>query len=443
MKPSKIIPFFVLLCISLGTLWYASPFHHSSAAEESENVFASPTYANYQRQLLNFLQGHPLYLSIKHKGTTPFHLQMAQLINSIEQPLGDDAQQQRAYHERWVEELRKTISFTSFQLAENRDVHQFLQDLVQWIFLKVDLHGAFNSFFYSIAPQWQEENFFSYIQDTLRLLKKNPELVSPPNDPSHEDHFLHGNLPSLLFSLPPTNVIRIANPLGDFSRIGIWPWYPLQIHPEFLLFLKTQPSHLYVNLMKRHGEEKYASYTLESLEQAFPKLYVVTLDKDSPFYWQKSLEEPIPSTLFKEQFLTHLFAENSSFFWSSHLDIPSWKQELNHLIQTIHNRYFPSFQTFNREERLDFIELTYLEILNTLVHKWHPASMNITCRYNIDRGPSLSILWMLQKTQTQRPEIASELLAPPLLIDNRPSHSARISRFTSAARRFLEDPERL
>jgi hypothetical protein len=98
---------------------------------------------------------------------------------------------------------------------------------------------------------------------------------------------------------------------------------------------------------------------------------------------------------------------------------------------------FKNSATLNRTERKDFIEITYLKILDVIKDKCKPSSMNITCRQGMDRGPSLMVLWMLKKGVLDDPKVAANLLlTPPLLIRNRSSHRSRIEKLISTAKRL-------
>jgi hypothetical protein len=182
--------------------------------------------------------------------------------------------------------------------------------------------------------------------------------------------------------------------------------------------------------------EASLTHSLEALESQCDNLYFVTLDKNSSFYKQEKEKYPDQweSASFKEAFLTHMFSDN--YFWSKHLNLPIWKEELREIVNQEHQSLFQNAEMLDRKEREDLIEISYLEILNHLVDKWHPSSMNITCRQGMDRGPSLMVLWMLQKGMMSKSEIAALLLAPPLMHHNRASHASKVERFISAAQRL-------
>lgn len=411
----------------------------STPIDDCENVFASNVYRDYYQQLQTFVYQHPLYETVKEAPPTAFNSEVQKLIEQLKQPLGHP-QEQRSVHESWVKQFRHLItSFNQLLKGREEESFQFVQDLTRWVFLQAHTREAIQQFFYGYKEP-PKEDLFVYLTAMQSALREDPQFFGMQFDVDQEDNFLHGNLPSFLFSLPApieTKVIRLANPLDSFSNYP-WPWSAPNVHPEFLFFLKSQPSHLYVNLMKRKGVEASASYTLEQLEKQIPNLYVVTLDKSSPFYWQeaKSYPDGIEIEAFKNIFLGQMMAKKGNYFWSQYLTPDVWKAELRFLMQAVHQNYFRNSSVLSRNERQDFIELTYLAILDRLVEKWQPASMNISCRQSMDRGPSLAILWMWKHHQVESQEVPALLFAPPLLIHNRPSHTARIERFVSAAKRL-------
>lgn len=428
----------LIVGIGLGALHILPKKNISST--ECANEFSSSYYKDYQAQLLTFVHSHPLLEPIKNASITPFNSHLQKLIRDLEQPLGD-ASQQRLYHENFVHQLREALTLSSASiLPEEENARSFYQDLVQWIFLQADLRPSTLNYFYSLVQGPQAATFEALIP-TLKALRAEKKFsrVRLDEEPS-KDPFLHGNLPYRLLTLPndsATVVFRMAYPLNDLNKLHL-PWVTLFPQAEFLTFIENQPRHLYVNLMKRKGSESSASQALEQLETRHSNLCVVTLDRNSDFYWQNSKIYPaaLDSSTFKTLFLNQLLDQEGSFYWTTALDLPNWKNELNSILDHVLTMYFPKQSFLDREERLDYIELAYLAILDKLVEKLNPSSMNITCRQCMDRGPALYVLWMLQKNQISEKELVALLLTPPILIHNRPSHLSRIERFRSAAKRI-------
>ncbi|WP_068469529.1 hypothetical protein [Candidatus Protochlamydia phocaeensis] len=425
--------FLFLFALSCGAWAFlrTPPVHPT---EECSRVFSSDIYSNYAQQLKAFIYHHPLYSQVKQAPSTSFNSSVQLLLTNLESSL-ETASERRAFHERFVSQLRHLASLmlSKKTQAQDKQAEQLVQDLVRWIYLQADLRAGMHRFLYVFVPP-PTDDIFTFLRAAQKDLRLNPQFSSLQHESPVEDQFFQGNLPSLM-SKPSTQLIRLGHPCDRPSRF-FW-WQSPSVYPEFLLFLQLQPSHLYVNLMKRKGMEGSSSHAIEDLEEQVPHAFVITLDKNSPFYWQSKPDYPEEweSHSFKEAFLKQMLAKKGSFFWSKHLERKAWREDLWQMLDAVHSLYFSNQASLNRQERQDFIELTYLAILDHLVQKWHPASMNITCKQGMDRGPSLMVLWLVQKQLLSNQEVGALLLAPPLLIHNRTSHASRIERFISAAKR--------
>lgn len=387
-----------------------------SYTDEGENVFKSPLYQQYRKQLTHFIRNHP------DSTTAP----ALELLQEVEKAVTTPDEQRRS-HEILLNKIR---TLTIQQRNE-----KFTRDLVHWLFLGADLNPEMTSFLYSYV-QSPHEDSIAYFLVAQERLKTSKQFSGMEAEPYYEDQFLHANLPSKIGTLHhQTELIRMGQPIRDIPGF-IWFWPSQEVSPEFLLFLESQPSHLYINLMKRKGSEGSKTKAIEALEKKVAHLYVVTLDKNSSFYSQSPDKFPTiwKNSEFKKAFLRQLQDKNGHYFWSHHLSDQSWQEELIEIINQVHTYYFSNQVELTRQERQDFIELAYLLILDRLVEKWKPASLNVTCRQGIDRGPSLMALWMIHQGLIDEREAAVQLLAPPLIVRNRPSHRSRIERFSSALR---------
>ncbi len=398
-------------------------FPNINDIEENKNLFASDIYSHYAHQRKEFMAEHPLYSKVKDSSDKT----MVALLDLIEMPLGNP-HEQRQNHVAIVLFMRKGISE---QLSP--DSKQLFTDLVRWTYLQANTNNDEKNFLFEHGGS-ESNNLFRLIPETYLMVKEDPQFNSIKNLSSYEDQLLEGNLPTKIGIVNQTELIRMGQPLGVSRTFTRWFTSPT-VTPEFLYFVQNQPSHLYVNLMKRQGTEKKLTRTLEKLEEDVQGLSVVTLDKDSDFYWQKNNNlEFVESDLFITDYLQHL--QSDHYYWTKKLDPDEWHYELRHLIHMVQHQYFKDRQILGHTERKDFIELSYLAILDRLVEKIAPTSMNITCRQAIDRAPSLIALWMLQKREYNDRDIAGMLLAPPLVDHNRPSHDARVARFLSAAHKI-------
>jgi hypothetical protein len=303
-------------------------------------------------------------------------------------------------------------------------------DDINRLFTGANLTSSYEQFLYQFTPRYQNGDFFQYLKDSLAALKADPHFKKSKTTFTN-DSFSEGNLPFLQFTLPTgTKVLRMGLPIIEKSYLQSFFFSPA-LNPEFLVFVRSSQNHLYVNLMKREGLEGPSSKSLESQEKVEPALSVVTLDKNSDFYWQKG-DYPDSIEDFKRAFYQQMTNPGGHYYWSINLKNLDLMQPMN----AVHTQYFKNHQQLTVEERCDFIELTYLEILDQLVTLLNPHTMNITCKHAIDRGPSLTVLWQFKLGLATESQVTALLLAPPLLMHNRTSHESRLDRFTSAASFF-------
>jgi hypothetical protein len=433
----KNISFFLFLSSLIGIgLWiFFKPT--SYPIEECKTLFASSIYSNYRIQLQSFVRQHVLYEEVRSSPPTAFNLSVKNLLEEINRTTETESAH-RLSHEMFVTQLRKlTLDIEGRKEQEEKASLNLFRDIIGWMFLQADLKPSLSEFLFQHLPP-PKENLFTYLPMAQSALRGNPHFNGIKHESLMEDQLLQGNLPYVIATLgkSPTKLIRIGQPFDRPSRLFFWQ-KPL-VYPEFFLFLNLQHSHFYVNLMKRKGMEGPFSQSIEALEKQISQLYVVTLDKNSSFYWQSSNEYPESweSQSFKKFFINQMLDRKGNYYWSLHLPLGLWEKELEEILHVVHQHFFGGKDNLDRQERQDFIELTYLSILDSLVQKWQPASMNVTCKQGMDRGPSLAMLWMFQKKQLDEKVIASQLLAPPLIIHNRASHASRIERFVSAAKRI-------
>lgn len=332
----------------------------------------------------------------------------------------------------------KAQGYSSFDdpMKLNRDyIDQVRKDLnpeaVRKMFTGADLTKDYQQFLFKYVPPFKEGDYFLYLKESLSALKKD---FTKSKTTLSDDSYKEGNLTFLQFTLPnKTQVIRMGLPMIETPYLQSFILAP-SLNPEFIAFVRMQKRHLYVNLMKREGLEAPYTFAIESLENSEPSFAAVTLDKNSDFYWQQG-EFPKKSDAFKKEFYKQMVDPKGSYYWSKHLKA-NWDTELKSILDKVHQNFFKQKPELSLEERQDFIELTYLEILDHLVAVLQPDSMNITCKHAIDRGPSLAVLWQLKRGYADENEAAALLLAPPLLMHNRTGHESRLQRFVSAASFF-------
>jgi hypothetical protein len=373
---------FSVICLA-GVYFYYTP-SRSAETDKCENVFASGVAADYYGQL-GFA-------------------------------IPEGAKERRAFHEGYISTLRNDPL-----------------EHAKAVFMGTNLTKAYQEFLSRHIPPYQSGDFIEYLENSLKKLRAISSFSGLKHNSPYDDSLMEGNLPFLQFGLEDVAVVRMAMPVVDGNRL----FSASGIHPEFLTFVRGQKKHLYVNLMKRHGTEGPLSKALEALDGTESTLAVVTLDKNSPFYWQEG-DFPESAPAFKELFLNRML-EGKDYYWSSQLDMEKWKTDLKQCLNHVHLVHFHENPLLNRKEREDFIELAYLEILDGLVASLQPESLNITCKQAMDRAPSLAVLWQWKLGLAAEQEAAALLFAPPLLVHNRPTHRSRLARFISSLQFFYSN----
>ncbi|CDR33284.1 hypothetical protein [Criblamydia sequanensis] len=416
----------ILSLIFLGACYIADPLFGET--RECDNIFFSKAYSEYASQLKQFVRSHPFYESLEPLEKTPFNQEALKLIQLIDGPLTDP---KRQFHESFVRSLR---NLASLEFQENALSYSFFQDLLRWIYLKADLKKEFHEFIASYLVD--HPNLLEAIKITYNKIKAHSNFKKLGHNSKIEDQFFYGNLPFFVAELSnssKTKLFRLGNPShNDPSFFGT----TYSVLPEFRAFIAFGQNHLYINLMKRVKTEKFLALPLEKLSQESPNFFMATLDKDSSFYWQKAKQFPEKMDFknFKNLFLDEMLAKEGNFFFSSQFRIEEKRDQLESLINKAHKTFFSARPHLNREERQALIELTYLNLIDYLLELSNPASMNITCRQGMDRGPSLMLLFAYQKKLIDKQELIALLLASPIIIHNRPSHESRIDRFLLSAK---------
>ncbi|KAF3362161.1 hypothetical protein PHSC3_001226 [Chlamydiales bacterium STE3] len=431
------ITLFCLLFLGFG--WaFRDKYVSSGQIHECDNVFSSPVYNSFKNQMLAFIVNDKCQYPLFYEKNSSSLLLNA-LFNSALKP--------REYHENWVEALRRELRFISPTTPS--ETVQFYRRFCQWLMTCPELTPSIQEFLYQkyIFPTSQYDTL-ELISHYHQKISSDSSLFNPYKHPRLDDGFLFGNLYANLFKLgnsQKTQVIRIPNCAKDVSLLSSFLIPPEQgVHEEFSNYITHlgDQKHLYVNLMKRRGKELKKSRLLENFEASQKALLLVTLDKDSSFYWQsfddsKSSEAQV----FKETFIHHMFKEKGDFYWSKKLNREEWQKECRELVNNIHAQFFANRPFLQNQERKDFIELSYLAIIEALVFKFQPSCLNLSCKQSMDRGPSLTTLLYVEhclkrgdSLEECHGEILTMLFAPPILIHNRHSHDSRIDRFLSALR---------
>lgn len=224
------------------------------------------------------------------------------------------------------------------------------------------------------------------------------------------------------------------------------------INPEFISFLEylkaNEKKHLYINLQNKNpcwigNNEAPRCRALEELAKEYPdNLIFIGLAKNSVFYHQEdSYKDQNKAFLFKEQFLQQFFHPDGGFAFINTIHLTHTDETLSSIIEEVHHIHFHAKPFLSREERLNFIELTYLYIEKRALELFMPDSANLSCKDGIDRAGGATALLYFDYFFKGKQELSSDqlqdleaiLFAPALLVKKRAITKNRFLRFISAA----------
>lgn len=468
---------FFLLCLilSLPALWAEG----KKGTPPSYRLYLTELPAAFRCQVRSFVTRslwqypHLLRLSLgKEEPKTPYQKQAAAFLLLVK----EDGADLRAWHERFIHTFRDlTRGEQEAASPLSQDIAAFLDAFAIWVFSEDDLSDAF-------LASYAKDTGFTPLQDLKREhldIKKLlgdayeqhrhlPKYVGYDKENYRTETLLEGNMPLIVarwdFAGKKVPIMRsgtMVRDLGDEKdRANI------SMSPEFTYYLLAQAkkgkTHLYINLMrqvrqqKKHDIEDQRSWLIEQLETSpstEKSARVITLDKNSPFYYQEGNYADLKEAQeFKKQFLAHLTEEGpvAHYYWSKHLDAKRWKETLGSIVELVHQRYFGSKAELSDAERSGFIELAYLKIVEAAAQQLNVDAVNIACRFCIDRGASLISLVYFDQLLKQSPTLSGEklsrlmafLYAPGLFFHDRPIHVYRVEILQSAAAALASDTSR-
>lgn len=273
-----------------------------------------------------------------------------------------------------------------------------------------------------------------------RLYRLYGDASSPLNRPF--DPLLFGNLPyfwrTLEFDGYAASLIRMPAATRDVGNT-------FEITSEFQGYIsalsRKKKCHLYVNLMdKIHGNEAGRSRALQQWATASPPgLALASLDKNSAFYLSGGCYRKTSLHLVELRNLTKLWLANAKLhqwpFDFSDLDVRI--QKAQKLVEE--TLAFSPNQTVERATCRIYLDLLQTELLHQLLHNIKPASVNISCKNCIDRGPCQQVLltsWLDLNQGKPLFDISKALLMllPPWLVSGRAMQFKRFERCLSVLR---------
>ena len=415
---------------------------------EFVNVFNSGIYSTYLNQRDAYLAGQEK--ALEQMAEEPAFVELHDLLTF-------KGERGSIYQTKVMTVLRDALAKKEMASPSTKE---FLDNYTVWLFGAANIDAPLRQFLEECLPinfaQVAAEDPENAYMDVHNVIAKIPGFIEdkktgrtlPP-----EDNFLHGDLPSNLFTWGPTEVIRTSNVAHDLTVDAKGKTITAAINPEFYNYIETLAArgekHVYVNIMSRKNHEATKSFLIEELEndpKTAPGIVVIGLDKERsyPFYYQDPPYDTLDDAKeFKRLFLEKLLQPDGHYYWSMHLNQEEWAPTLSSLMDEVHTQYFHNSETLDRGSRKDFIDLTYVKIVEAIADKFQPKRLNITCKQAVDRGPTLYGLFYLYKQskhgaiQTKDIEEAIQLIVgPALAFQNRATHVYRIDRFQTAANRL-------
>ncbi len=439
------------------------------------NIFEAGIYDSYLEQVQKFvanrLEKSPLIKASLNSSEqlSGFENEGIMWIQDALNPSFSDPYTKGLFHEYWILRLRSLIDQKDNTVNVNtplaQEIAAFIDDFTIWMHTDADLNTPIEEFMYSMAgfnPADLEAIYTSYPSNFLTIIHEKFTTDSRFRKKDFEQFFLnnpiiYGDMPSYLFKLhnpKRTKVIRTPNVARDI-HLDQNTGKPIKAHlnEEFRNYILARPEkvHLYINVMGREAGKYSKTAEIEKMDQD-PKMgssiIVITMDKSkqTSFYYQKGAYTNRSSAKeFKESFLQNMFKENGDYYWSTKLNLPEWQDQVKQIVDNVHAELFDNQKKLSLHDRLNFIDITYIKIIEALVNQFEPDVMNIACKNTVDRGPSTyALLYVYDRLQAGKAttkihrKIYVKLFSPPIAMHNRAAHDFRITRFQSTYNHLLK-----
>ncbi len=190
--------------------------------------------------------------------------------------------------------------------------------------------------------------------------------------------------------------VRIPSPTGQ-TVIN-----KASVIEEFMGFLRSLSAHgrgqrhLLVNLQDRTSWQEHARcVAIEEIQKSAEfadSTAIVTLAKNTDFYWQSSHYLHVnEADAFIQQFKEQIASEEQCGF---HFPQGINKEELmafaDKTMPLIHREFFGSKPTLLRKNRLDFIEIFYNLFVLKIIELYKPDTLSFTCKDGVDTSAAAS-----------------------------------------------------
>lgn len=433
------------VCHFLAPDYYRKMDIPSSLKPEFERVFSPAIFKSYREQLRACIRAELAkksgLSSRLEKAQDSFSKDMRAFLKHTDEKIGNSASDNRAWHERWLKQLRKLV------LAPNskQEAQEIIDRVCLWMYSEVTLLETHQQMLrlegglHFPSKHVTAEALADELGKAWKGLQANPSFNKyRKEEVAVQDPHLQGNIPTLQFQIGKTQFIYTGRVTLENNKTG-----EVQIVPEFIRYLdalsRLQKRHLYVNLMNRtKGSERDISLKIEELERKKSGFSVVTLDNNSDFFKQgKPFDKLHEADKFKEAFIKHLFAADGSYHWPVYQDQLKWKQKCSAILDAVHAESFHNKAKLSVNERQAFIDRTHVAIVRALSEDADFA--NTTCKHSMDRGPRMAGLLFsdqMRSKKTLEPDAVKKfmtlVLAPPILSHNRVALERFVDRIKNA-----------
>ena len=211
---------------------------------------------------------------------------------------------------------------------------------------------------------------------------------------------LQKNYPSMLFRVDyldnKTSVLKMPCPTKQ-TKIS-----KSRTIEEFKAFLKENATQnenlLIVNLQNRNSWIDVARCQeieqLQYKEEYHKNFFVVTLDKNSEFYYQAGKHQDNDNSKdFKKTFLLDFFKKESFFLFPKSINKEKFSKFIEDTLDCIHNTMYASSKKLDKKQRLDFIEIAYLLITIKLLEIIKPKYLSFVCKDSVDISPCMNAMF--------------------------------------------------
>jgi len=438
----------------------------SMRKDDCHFFYTTSVFQEYTTQLIQFTQSY--LQEFTEEAQNDFEKQTLDFAQKITQFTVASESENRRFHQDMLTKLRSLIVKKENRIndpsALTLKMQNFINALSVWQFTQVNLTGSMQNFITSDAILNISET--SDLRVVPQILEKAYQTICNDNrflsifycfGNLYDAHLL-GDLPTKLDSFTITTqsersvqVIRTPSVTKDLERQFLTQnLLKAKVNEEFSNFIRVYANngkkHLYVNVMKRSGSEAVRSHAIEAMEEdATLKdgIRVVTLNTNSEFYQQHgSYETQDNAIVFKNTFLEKMFEVDGDYYWPKELDKEILKAQCKSIIDNVHRSLFNQNDTLTQDQRKNFIELTYIELIPTLAKMLDAHTLNVTCKSCIDRGASILCLLYLKQMieRKEKVDIKKALTiayAPAILSMNRPMTKVRFSRLHSAINHYI------